>query len=136
MFCSSIAYFRSVFVSGTEPLPPFIHEQASGRGVPPVLRPLPRKIIDLGHGLFPLYPLILKIVLTSSSSLSSQVISMGQRKDFGMSFCQGGIQILSSQTPSYLRESLADTNATLKAADNEVAGLRDHLVEADRRVAG
>jgi hypothetical protein len=59
-------------------------------GRPPMLRPLPRKIIDSGHGLFPLYPLILKIVLTSSSSLSSQVISMGQRKDSGMSFAKVG----------------------------------------------
>jgi hypothetical protein len=70
------------------------------------------------------------------SSLCSQVISMGQRKDFGMSFCQGGIPIFSLQTPSDLQESLTATNTALEAVDNEVAGLCDRLVEVDRRVMG
>jgi hypothetical protein len=41
-------------------------------------------------------------VLILSSSLCSQLISMGQRKDSRMSFYQGGISILSLQSPSDL----------------------------------
>lgn len=63
------------------------------------------------------------------------MILMGQRKDFGMPFCQGEILILSSQTPSDLRGSVVATNATLKAADGEVAFLRARLAEVDRCVA-
>lgn len=76
------------------------------------------------------------VVLILSSSLCSQLISMGQRKDFRMSFCQGGISILSSQSPSDLQESLVATKLALEPPDDEVAGLYDSLVEVDRRVAG
>lgn len=103
---------------------------------PPVLCPLQQKMVDSGHGLLPSYPLILMVVLILSSSLCSQLISMGQRKDSRMSFYQGGISILSSQSPSDLQESLVATNLALEAADDEVASLRDRLVEVDRRVAG
>lgn len=61
---------------------------------------------------------------------------MGQRKDFGMSFCQGGVPILSTQTPSNLQESLATTHTSLEATDDEVASLRARPKEVDRRVAG
>lgn len=53
---------------------------------------------------------------------------MGQRKDFGMPFCQGKIPILSLQTPSDLRESLVATITTLENADElelEVTDLRE-----------
>lgn len=61
---------------------------------------------------------------------------MGQRKDFGMPFCQGKIPILSLQTPSDLRESLVATITTLENADGELAFLRARLAEVARRVAG
>jgi hypothetical protein len=61
---------------------------------------------------------------------------MGQRKDFGMSICQGRIPTLSSQTASDLRGCLAATHVTLEVADGEVADLRSRLVEADRCVMG
>jgi hypothetical protein len=69
-------------------------------------------------------------------ALSSQVISMSQRKDFEMSFCQGGVPILLTQTPLDLWESLATSHTCLEAADGEVVSLRAHLEEADRRGAG
>jgi hypothetical protein len=59
---------------------------------------------------------------------------MGQRKDFGMSFCQGGILILLSQSPSDPRYSLATTNTALEAADKEVVGLHDRLEQANNYV--
>lgn len=88
-------------------------------------------MIDLGTGSFFLCLHTLKIVFVSSSSCS-QVISMGHRKDFGMSFCQRGILILSSHIfgrawPLPIR--------CLRPHDGEVASLRARLVEVDRRIA-
>jgi hypothetical protein len=80
--------------------------------------------------------LILKVVLASPSSVCNQVISMGQRTDFGLPFCQGEILIPSLQTSSDLRESLVATHMALEVADDEVASLYTHLVKADRRFMG
>ncbi|ONM20246.1 hypothetical protein ZEAMMB73_Zm00001d005097 [Zea mays] len=59
---------------------------------------------------------------------------MGQRKEFGMSFCQGRITILLSQSPLDIWESLAATYIALEAADDEGVGLCDRLLQADHRV--
>jgi hypothetical protein len=61
---------------------------------------------------------------------------MGQRKDCGVSFCQGEIVTLPSLTSLDLRECLAATHAMPEVADGEVVSLRAHLVEVDRRVTG
>jgi hypothetical protein len=61
---------------------------------------------------------------------------MGQREDFGMSFCQDRLLILSLQTSSDLRESLAATHMALEVVDAELASLRAGPLEADRRVVG
>jgi hypothetical protein len=68
--------------------------------------------------------------------MCSQVISMGQRKDFQISFYQGMIPILSSWTSSNFWERLAATHIALEAADGDVAGLHARLVEEDRHVVG
>jgi hypothetical protein len=76
------------------------------------------------------------MVFVSFFSLHSQVMSMGQVKDFGMSFSQGGMSTLLSQISSDLQESLATTNTALEVADGEVANLRVRLEEADHCVMG
>jgi hypothetical protein len=60
---------------------------------------------------------------------------MGQMKDFGMDFGQGGILSFSSQTSSNLQECLASTHS-LEVADGEFGCLLACLVEADPHVAG
>eukprot|EP00267_Zea_mays_P044991 XP_020397224.1 cell wall protein IFF6-like [Zea mays] len=61
---------------------------------------------------------------------------MGQVKDFGMSFSQGGMSTLLSQTSSDLQESLTTTNTALEVADGKVANLRVRLEEVDHCVMG
>jgi hypothetical protein len=53
-----------------------------------------------------------------------------------MSFYQDRLPLLSLQTSSDLRESLAATHMALEVADGELASLRAGLLEADHCVAG